>query len=507
MESIASLFGPLYLALKDRRPSSAADIARCQREQLRKILAASRGTAIHRQLGLSRVDGRDPLRTYRELVPMTRYGDIQELVEQVRRNRSDVLFQGKPVAMAQTSGTTSSHQAGERYIPQNAALLQNGTLGGIASLARLLQGTGPSLLGGKLLMLGGSTALERNPWGVPEGDLSGIMARRIPRLLQGKYEPGPDIALESDWRLKLERIASRCADRDIRLVSGIASWLHVLFETVCRTKGVSRIDRCWNLRGMVHGGASISPSIAMLRDHLPDSLWMMEVYPASEGFLAVGSRPWRLGEGEPPELEVLSDHGLFLEFLPEGESASDAVGVESLEKGQIYRVLVTNPAGLFRYELGDLVQGEGPGRLRVAGRVKTRLSVFGEHVEGMEMDAALAHANQVHDSRVSQYHVAPIFPEAGQPAGRHEWWIEFLQPPSSPESYAAALDRHLCEHVLDYAAHRTADMQLLPPVVHPVPPGTFHRALERQGKLGGQHKVPQASQDRRFATHLQESLA
>jgi GH3 auxin-responsive promoter len=507
MESIASLFGPLYLALKDRRPSTAVDIARCQRQQLRKILADAHGTAIHRQLKLSQVNERDLVRSFRETVPIACYADIQTMVEQVRRRERDVLFHGHAVAMAQTSGTTSDQQAGERYIPQNTALLDNGTLGGIASLSRLVQSAGPSLLGGKLLMLGGSTSLERNQWGVPEGDLSGIMARRIPRLLQGKYEPGPDIALESDWRQKLERIAARCANRDIRLVSGIASWLHVLFETICRTKGISRIDQCWNLRGMIHGGASISPNLAMLRDHLPDSIWMMEVYPASEGFLAVGSRPWRLGEGQPPELEVLSDHGLFLEFLPEGADPVDAVGVESLEKGQVYRVLVTNPAGLFRYELGDLVQGEGPGHLRVAGRVKTRLSVFGEHVEGMEMDAALAHANQVHDSRITQYHVAPIFPEAGQPAGRHEWWIEFLQPPSSPESYAAALDRHLCEHVLDYAAHRHDDLQLLPPVVHPVPPGTFHRALERQGKLGGQHKVPQASQDRQFATHLKESLA
>jgi hypothetical protein len=355
-------------------------------------------------------------------------------------------------------------------------------------------------------MLGGSSALERNAWGVPEGDLSGIVVSRIPRLLQKSYEPGPGIALEADWKRKIDLIADRCSGRDIRLISGIASWMHVLFEAVCRERGEERVDRIWNLRGLVHGGAAVGPTLPMLSRHLPPSQWMMEVYPASEGFLAVGSRPWRLEEGAPPALEVLSDHGIFLEFLPEGEAPEKAVGPEDLEAGQLYAVLLTTPGGLVRYELGDLVRGEGPGMLRIAGRIGARLSAFGEHVEGMQIAAALESACRSHGAVVAEYHVAPLFPGPGESAGRHEWWLEFLTCPSDPEAFMASLDGFLQGNVLDYAAHRHGDLQLAPPCLRQVPSGTFHRTLERSGKLGGQHKIPQAASDRSFADLLSESL-
>lgn len=461
-----------------------------------------RGTAIGARLGLGGIAPED----FRTAVPVMRYADIGDLIERTRRGEGGILFPGAALAMAQTSGTTSMHAAGERYIPQSEALLDHHAKGGMAALARLVQASGPAVLGGKLLMLGGSTALERNAWGMPEGDLSGIVASRIPGLLKGLYEPGPEIALEPQWRIKIERIARRCAPLDVRMVSGIASWLHVLFEAICREGGSEQLDRIWNLRGVVHGGAPIAPSIGMLSRHLRPSQWMMEVYPSSEGFIAVGSRPWRLGEGMPPALEVLSDHGAHFEFLPEGEDPSRAVGPEGLERGGLYSVLVTTPGGLVRYELGDLVQGEGPGRLRVAGRLKARLSAFGEHVEGMQVAQALQHACREHEAGVCEYHVAPSFPAPGEACGRHEWWIEFDRLPADPKAFAQTLDGWLRSHVIDYDAHRKDDLQLGPPTLRILAPGTFHRALERMGKLGGQHKIPQAASDRAFAAHLEGVL-
>lgn len=503
METLVSLMGPVWLALADRRPRTPLAMRQAQERILRGLLAGHANTEIGRRLKLG---GMSP-QGFRERVPVSRYADIDDLVERTRRGETDLFFPGKAVAMAQTSGTTSNQQAGERYIPQSQGLLRHHTAGGQAALARLVQGAGPSVLGGRLLMLGGSTALEQNAWGMPEGDLSGIVASRIPKLLRGVYEPGPEIALESDWRIKLERIARRCADKDVRLVSGIASWLHVLFEVVCREAGVVHLEDVWSLRGVIHGGAPIAPSLGMLSRHLRPSQWMMEVYPASEGFVAVGSRPWRLGEGQAPALEVLSDHGIFLEFLPEGEEPSKAVGPDRLEAGALYRVLLTTPGGLVRYELGDLVQGEGPGLLRVAGRIKTRLSAFGEHVEGMQIAAALEGACRHHGASVCEYHVAPLFPAPGESAGRHEWWVEFDRLPEDANGFIGTVDRMLCEQVLDYEAHRRNDLQLAPPVLRILPPGSFHRVLERKGKLGGQHKIPQAASDREFARLLEGVLS
>jgi hypothetical protein len=493
----------MWLALADRRPATASAMDLAQQRILRRLLAMHAGTAVGSRLGLCELKPEE----FRRRVPITRYADIEDLVERTRHGEAGLFFPGKAIAMAQTSGTTSLQRVGERYIPQNQELLAHHSRGGVSALSRLVQTCGPSVLGGGLLMLGGSTALERNQWGISEGDLSGIMAKRIPALLRKVYEPGAEISLESDWKYKIERIARRCAGRDIRLVSGIASWLHVLFEVVCREAGVERLDQVWKLRGVIHGGAPVTPSLGLLSRHLAPGQWMMEVYPASEGFIAVGSRPWRLEEGRPPALEVLSDHGAFFEFLPEGEEPERAVGPSGLEAGGLYRVLVTTPGGLVRYELGDLVQGEGPGRLRVAGRLKARLSAFGEHVEGMQITKALEVACKVHGASVAEYHVAPLFPEVGETAGRHEWWLEFDQLPSDPQVFLSTLDQCLCEQVIDYDAHRKGDLQLAAPVLRILPPGSFHRALERVGKLGGQHKIPQAASDRSFADHLQGVLS
>lgn len=360
-----------------------------------------------------------------------------------------------------------------------------------------------------MLMLGGSTRLSRNARGIPYGDLSGIAVSRIPWFLQPLYEPGRALALESDWNAKVRGIARRLAHADVRLVTGIPSWCQVLFEEVCRQREVSRVSLAWpGLRAFVHGGVSIDPHIPLLSEQLPPDTWMMEVYPASEIFLAVGTRPWHLREGRAPDLELLTDHGAYLEFLPEEDvrRPERAVGAQDLEAGGLYRVLATTPGGLVRYELGDLVEGRGPGLVRFAGRIRTRISVFGEHVEATRLAEALAEAARATDSVVREWHVAPVLPSRGNPQGRHEWWVEFQRPPSDADRFERVLDDVLRRSVLDYEAHRTGNVQLLPPRLVPVPEGVFLRALARRGKLGGQNKVPAAWNDRSWAELLEQCI-
>lgn len=483
------------------------EIRSSQVRQLGRLLRSLEGTetAHSHPIGeLSRLGAVDLLRAFRTQVPLHRYEEVASAIGRVERGEKNVLFRGKALALAQTSGTTSAEGAGERWIPQNAALLEHHAKGATTALARLLDASGPTPLDGRLLMLGGSTALSRNQAGIPVGDLSGITVDRIPWFLEGLYEPGRKLALESIWSRKVERIAERLCDRDVSLVSGIPSWCLVLFEAICQRRGVHRLREAWpGLRAMIHGGVSIDPYLALLAEHLPTDCHLMEVYPASEAFIAVGSRAWSPREGHPPDLELLLDHGTFLEFLPESESdPANAVDASQLEKGGLYKLLVTTPGGLLRYEIGDLVEGRDPGRIRFAGRIRTRLSVFGEHVEGTHLSEALASASVATNSVVREWHVAPILPSPGSPCGAHEWWIEFVRPPADTSALARCLDDHLRRTVLDYDAHREGDTQLLPPRVRMVSPGTFHRALASKGKLGGQHKVPSAWPDRTWADCL-----
>ena len=505
-----SLFPQVALPLirwQAGRHGRSDSLAIQQARVLRQLVRSLRDTAVgrtHDLASLSPLRGESLREAFRRRVPLSRYADIEPFVARCAAGEQGVLFPGKALALAQTSGTTSTAQAGERWIPQNGPLLDHHARGALAALDRLLDSASSSPLRGRLLMLGGSTSLQRNQAGIPTGDLSGITVDRIPWYLEGTYEPGREIALDGDWNRKVERIAERLAHADVTLVSGIPSWCAVLFEAVCRKRGVERLRDAWpNLRAFLHGGVSIDPYLPLLRRHLSPETWMQEVYPSSEAFLGIGSRAWRLDENRAPDLELLLDHGVVLEFLPEAQSdASQAIGPESLRPGEVYRVLVSTPGGLLRYELGDLLEGRGPGRVRFAGRIRTRISVFGEHVESIRLAEALAAACRQTESVVTEWHVAPILPSDGDPRGAHEWWIEFASAPADPSRFAAAIDDYLRSHVIDYDAHREGDVQLRAPVVRPVSAGSFHRALAAIGKLGGQHKIPTAWGDRTWADRL-----
>ncbi len=500
--AVARSFSPL-LSFADRRPQGAA-LGIAQSRILAKLVAQTALLPIGKAFALDRLPCDHRLvEAFRAQVAETTYADHAPFIERVAHGEADVMFRGRAVALAQTSGTTSTEASGERFIPQSSALLRHHQRGGSAAFARLLKATGSSLFNGQLLMLGGSTALVPNAHGIPVGDLSGIVAARIPAWLRPLYEPGLDVALESDWERKLERIVERCGERDVRLVSGIPAWCLMLFERLCRRRDLSRARIAWpNLGGFIHGGHAITPFIPSLREHLAPDTWLMEVYPASEAFIAVGSRAWRLDEHQAPPLDLLADHGVYLEFAP--QDGGETVGADGIVDGRIYRLLVTTPGGLVRYQIGDLVEGVEPGRIRVAGRIKTRISVFGEHVEGVHLDNALAAACHAARCEVAYYHVAPFIPtqrDASGATGGHEWLIEFIRPPESAHTFTDTIDHHLRTHVLDYDAHRIGG-QLLAPRLTILPHGTFHRNLAKQGKLGGQHKMPQAWKDRTIAERL-----
>lgn len=495
--------------MRDRRVATPGGMAAAQDRIRARLVGELARLPVGHARGLDRLpsDGRQR-QAFREEVPICTYEDLLPLLERVARGEPDVLFAGKAEALAITSGTTSGGQAGERFIPQSAALLAHHQAGGAAAFVRLADWVGGGMLDGRLLLMGGSTDLKPNAHGVQAGDLSGIIVSRIPRLLWPLYEPGREIALISDWERKLAAMSTKVARADLRLASGIGSWMLMLFAAVCRERGMERARQVWpGLRAVIHGGHAMEPLVPQFQHHLSPDTWMQEVYPASEAFIAVGRQPWRLGDGKPGSLELLCDHGVLLEFCPDDDPRPAAcVGPEAVEAGRIYRVTVTTPGGLVRWQMGDLVRGEGPGLVRFAGRMRTRISVFGEHVEGDLLAAALSAACQATGARIRHSHVAPVLPATDQPRGSHQWYV---QPETGTAVDAARLseelDRHLRTHSADYDAHRV--VQLTAPVVTVLPDGAIERWLAAKGKLGGQHKVPQAWGDRTIAEQIEAASA
>lgn len=474
-------------------PASSVSIRFAQSRQLARLVRRLAPTACGQAHGLAQLDpgAGDLVERFRAQVPEREYADLEPFIRRAGQGEAGALSPERPVALAQTSGTSRGAGAAERYIPQDAALLAHHRRGGLKALIKVAF-QAPSVLGARMLMLGGCTTLDASG-PVPSGDLSGIAAAGLPWWIRHRYEPGAEISAIPDWNRRLDAVAARCAGQNLRLASGIPAWLLMLFDRM-RQQDRPRPP----IKAVIHGGHGVEPFIPALLSHLAPATVMQEVYPASEAFIAVGATPWRLGDARPSPLELLTDHGVYLEFVTD-----DGVvhGAHELAPGGVYRLLVTTPGGLLRYRIGDLIRAEGPGLIRVAGRTAHRLSVFGEHVEGDALAQALAGAAQGNAAVVAHWHVAPVLPKADEPRGGHEWWIEFTQPPADAQAFLGTIDAQLKASVIDYAAHRDGG-QLLPPSLRTVPPGTFHAWLAATGRLGGQRKVPIAGSDRAVADQL-----
>jgi len=454
---------------------------------------------------------------FRARIEPKTYEGFAPYIERMKQGRPDVLHPGRCTHFAVSSGTTSGPS---KWLPVNAGMLAHFRAAGLDSLFyyALRAGRG-SVFAGRHLFLGGSTGLVPVPGVTPpiySGDLSGISALNLPWWAEHQlYEPGRDIARLENWPEKVRAIAERTWNRDITLVAGIPSWLLVLSdalrETVQRHTGrrPESLSEIWpNLECLIHGGVPVDPFAAELRRAFGTTVRPHEVYPASEGFIAAQ-------DTEGGGLRLLADHGIFYEFVPFADydesdavrTAARAVPLAGVRPGTDYVLMLTTPAGLVRYVIGDLVRfvSVEPPRLVYVGRTKLQLSAFGEHVIEKEITDALTAVCRAHAVALENFHVAPLFPAAGTRAiGRHEWWIEFRDEPlpaGEVDRFSAALDRELAAVNDDYAAKR-AGRGLDQPAVRVMPRGSFERWLKHTGKWGGQHKMPRCRSDRQIADAL-----
>lgn len=478
-----------------RRVSKVEQLGRdpvaAQRRTLDDLLHAGADTSFGRAHGFRHIHTHAD---FVDRVPIRRYVDILPWLERQLAGEEDVCWPGRPRYFAKTSGTT----AGDKAIPVTDAMVSQNRKAGRDVLAfHLRNSPGPGILGGRQLFLGGSTLLEPLATGAFRGDLSGVMAREMPFYLRPGILPSPAVVAIGNWDRKLEAIAKESLSEDLRLLAGMPSWSLLLFEAWKRLSGGATVGELFpKLELFVHGGVRFEPYRAPVEAAMGRNVRRLEVYTASEGFLAVQDA------APAPGLLLGLDYGTFYEFIPAAESGSDSprrLGIGDVSAGETYSIVLSNVAGLWAYEIGDLVRfvSTAPPRVLVVGRTGHFCNCCGENLIVEDVEAAATTAAAACRLSVGEFTVAPVYPAATDSRPRLEWVVELPKnEPFLEEPLLTAFDRTLRARNHDYDTKRTHDTGMLPPLLSVVPPGTFHDWLRSNGKLGGQHKVPRLKNDR-----------
>ena len=429
-------------------------------------------------------------------VPVSTYEQLYPALERVLRGRADVLWPGRPQWFAKSSGTTNARS---KFIPVTKEALHHNHYRAGRDMLALSTHLYPQerLLAGKTLSLGG--ALGPNPFRPAEpaaraGDVSAVIMAQLPGWAEGLRTPPLPLALLSEWEEKIERIARHVLRQDVRVLAGVPTWMVVLLRRVVALAGASHIAEVWpQLRLFLHGAVAFGPYRELFGHLIPDArMRYLEIYNASEGYFALQDQP------DSADLLLLLNHGIYYEFLPTDQWAAAeprAMPLAEVTLGQSYAVVISTNAGLWRYLVGDTVRftSLAPYRVRITGRTKHFLNAFGEEIVIENAEAAVAVACRTCHAAVRDFTAAPVWFAADGDASRggHEWAVEFAGD-SIPDlvHFGTVLDATLSELNSDYAAKRHRGLALAAPRLHAVPAGTFETWLARQGKLGGQHKVP-----------------
>jgi hypothetical protein len=469
------------------------DPAAVQERLLLGLVRTARATRFGRDHGFDTIRS---VADFQTCVPVRTYEQVWGDYWQAAYPRlTDIGWPGTIPFIAVSSGTT---RGATKYIPVSDAMVRANRKAALDLLCHHLRARPDSrILAGKNLILGGSTAFGAPAPGVQQGDLSGIAAATVPRWAQARVYPPRELALLDDWEEKVERLAAGSRGLPITSVNGTPSWLLLFLERVAALAGGRVADAYPRLEMIAHGGISFAPYRAAFAALLAGSrAETREVYPASEGFVAIADR----GPGEGLRLNL--DHGVFFEFVPLSELGAARPTrhwAATLETGVNYAVVLSSCAGLWAYVLGDTVRfvDRAPLRLLITGRTTFMLSAFGEHVIAEEVEAAAAEAAAAIGATLNDFAVGAIHPPEVRAPGGHLWIVEFagVVAPAERRRFAEVLDRVLAGRNLDYQAHRAGDYGMAPPQLQVFAPGTFAAWMKQRGKLGGQHKVPRIITD------------
>jgi len=448
--------------------------------------------------------GLENVKTYDEFkkaVPIRDYEAFIPYIDKIKQGGQNVLWTGKPIYFAKTSGTTS----GAKYIPISKDSIGNHIDGAKNALLCYMAETGNTAFAdGRMIFLSGSPELERMG-GIPTGRLSGIVNHYVPRYLRGNQLPSYETNCIEDWEIKLGKIIEETQHENMTLISGIPPWMQMYFDWLSERNEGKKIKELFpQLQVIVHGGVNFEPYKAKLMASLAGHVDMIETFPASEGFFAFQDMPGQEG------LLLNTNAGMFYEFIPAGEIGNEhptRLGLGEVKVGENYALIVNTNAGLWGYSIGDTVRfvSTDPYRLVVTGRIKHFISAFGEHVIVEEVEQALLQASKEFNTHIIEFTVAPAI-QVSEGLPYHEWFIEFETPPADIEGFARAIDHHLQQKNIYYNDLITGGiLQTLK--IRPMKKNAFIEYMKSIGKLGGQNKVPRLGNDRKIADALKPWVA
>lgn len=468
-----------------------------QNEVLYELLSDARNTTFGEKHGFKDIKS---YKSFAAKVPIQQYESIEPLIERNRKGEQNLFWPSKIQWFAKSSGTTN---AKSKFIPVSDEAIDDCHMKAGKDMLCLFinNNEDTEIFKGKGLRLGGSSAIyEDNDTFF--GDLSAIIIENMPFWADFSSAPSQKTALMSEWETKMDAIINETIEENITSLSGVPSWMLVLLNRVLEVTGKKNILEVWpNLEVYFHGGVNFKPYKEQYEKLIPKADFRYyETYNASEGFFAIQDR------NNSDELLLMLDYGIFYEFIPmdryKGED-SIAIPLGEVQTDVNYAIVITTNSGLWRYLIGDTVKftSLSPYRIKITGRTKHFINVFGEELVIENAEDALEIACLRVNATVVEYTVAPIFMK-GEKSGGHEWLIEFEETPDDLEGFISSLDEALKSLNSDYEAKRHLDMTIGRPLVHPAPKGLFYQWLKSRNKLGGQHKVPRLSNDRAYMEEL-----
>ena len=464
-----------------------------QREVLMHLVSRAKDTEYGRQHDFGGITSYEQ---FVKNVPVNTYEELKGSIDRMRHGETDVLWPGRVKWYAKSSGTTNDKS---KFIPVTDEGLHHIHYAGAFDTVALYLRNNPKsrLFDGRALILGGSHAPNYNLPGSLVGDLSAILIENINPLANLVRVPKKKTALLSDFEIKRDRIAREALNKNVTNISGVPSWMLSVLDRVMELSGKQHLEEVWpNLEVFFHGGVAFTPYRQQYERLITSPrMHYMETYNASEGFFGLQDDP------QDKSMLLMLDYDIFYEFQEMGTDT--IVPLWGVQPEKNYAMLISTSCGLWRYMLGDTVRftSVNPYKFVISGRTKHFINAFGEELIVDNAEQGLAYACQQTGAEVSEYTAAPVFMDDHAKC-RHQWLIEFSRPPQDLAQFATLLDQHLQTLNSDYEAKRYKDITLQPLEIIPAKQGLFNDWLKRQGKLGGQHKVPRLSNSRETMEQL-----
>jgi hypothetical protein len=470
----------------------SANAVEVQQKVFKKLIKDAKNTSFGKDHHFDKIHSYED---FKRQVPICDYEDLKPYVERVVAGEENVLWKGKPLYFAKTSGTTS----GTKYIPLTKESIPTHINAARNALLMYIEETKKTdFLNGKMIFLQGSPELGTKN-GIKTGRLSGISAHYVPSYLTKNRLPSWETNCIEDWETKVEAIIDETIHENMTLIGGIPSWVQMYFERIVARTGKKVGEVFPNFNLFVYGGVNYEPYRNKFEDLIGRKVDAIELYPASEGFISFQDSQTEKG------MLLLINNGIFYEFIPAEEFYNEnptRISISDVKIGVNYVIILNTNAGLWGYNIGDTVSFTSlkPPRIIVTGRIKHFISAFGEHVIGNEVENAINKETENTQIQINEFTVAPqITPKSGLPY--HEWLIEFENKPTDLQVFAENVDKNL-QTQNSYYYDLIVGKVLQPLKITAIEKGGFNSYMKSIGKLGGQNKVPRLSNDRKIADEL-----